>query len=188
VAINAGMYREDHRTNVGYLRHGARHNNPRWNAKYMSALAFGPRRAGLPAAVLADLDAPDAKARLDGYESVVQNLRLLKGSGVNVWSQQPKRWSEAAVGLDKEGRVLFLFSRAPFSGWEFAEQVRRLPLGVRRAMHVEGGPEASLSIRSPKLTLDLSGSYETGFNENDDVGNQWPIPNVIGVSVPPNSH
>lgn len=29
--------------------------------------------------------------------------------------------------------------------------------------------------------LDLSGSYETGFNENDRTGGQWPIPNVVGV-------
>jgi hypothetical protein len=56
-----------------------------------------------------------------------------------------------------------------------------LPLGIVRAMHVEGGPEASLSIRAPGLSLDLSGSYETGFNENDDNSGQWPIPNVIGV-------
>jgi hypothetical protein len=25
------------------------------------------------------------------------------------------------------------------------------------------------------------GSWETGFNENDDNANAWPLPNVIGV-------
>jgi hypothetical protein len=48
-------------------------------------------------------------------------------------------------------------------------------------MHAEGGPEASLSIRAGDKKIDLCGSYETGFNENDLNGRQWPIPNVIGV-------
>lgn len=48
-------------------------------------------------------------------------------------------------------------------------------------LDVEGGPEASLSIRAEGLRLDLSGSYETGFNENDDNRVQWRLPNVLVV-------
>lgn len=48
-------------------------------------------------------------------------------------------------------------------------------------MHLEGGPEASLSLRAPGLHVDLAESYETGFMENDDNESQWPIPNVLGV-------
>jgi hypothetical protein len=48
-------------------------------------------------------------------------------------------------------------------------------------MHVEGGPEASLSIHVPGLDLDLAGSYETGFLPDDSNREQWPIPNVLGV-------
>ena len=58
---------------------------------------------------------------------------------------------------------------------------RSLPLGITNAMHVEGGPEASLSIHVGGVNLDLNGSYETGFNENDAERHQWPIPNVLGV-------
>jgi hypothetical protein len=54
-------------------------------------------------------------------------------------------------------------------------------LGVVRAQHLEGGPEASLSIRGAGAPIDLAGSYETGFNEADDNQHQWPLPNVIGV-------
>ena len=59
---------------------------------------------------------------------------------------------------------------------------RLLTLGVVRAMHVEGGPEASLSVRGA-VKLDLAGSYETGFREDDTNEEQWPIPNVICVRV-----
>ena len=38
----------------------------------------------------------------------------------------------------------------------------------------------ALSIHTGGLDLDLSGSYETGFVENDRNERQWPIPNVIG--------
>jgi hypothetical protein len=48
-------------------------------------------------------------------------------------------------------------------------------------MHLEGGPEASLSIHAAGVDLDLSGSFETGFSENDANVRQWPIPNVLGV-------
>jgi hypothetical protein len=51
------------------------------------------------------------------------------------------------------------------------------------AMHVEGGPEASLSIHAGGVDLDLNGSYETGFNENEGEKSQWPIPNVLGVAA-----
>ena len=43
-----------------------------------------------------------------------------------------------------------------------------LPLGVRRAMYLEGGPEASLSLATSGKSFVRVGSWETGFNENDD--------------------
>ena len=50
------------------------------------------------------------------------------------------------------------------------------------AMHVEGGPEASLLIHTGGVDLDLCGSYETGFKEDDSNARQWAIPNVLGVA------
>jgi hypothetical protein len=65
---------------------------------------------------------------------------------------------------------------------DFNQLLLRLPLDVQQAMHLEGGPEASLSIHAPGIDLDLSGSYETGFLEDDSNREQWPLPNVIGVA------
>lgn len=178
VAINAGMFAEDYRSNVGYLKNGAHLNNPAWN-KYQSVLAFGPARAEL-----IDLDSPGARQRLEAYPTAIQNLRLIKATGArNVWKPGPRKWSEAAVAADSSGRVLFLFMRAPLSMKDFGDQLLALPLGITHAMHVEGGPEASLSIRSEKVHLDLCGSFETGFRADDTNLVQWPIPNVIGVGA-----
>ncbi len=180
VAINAGMFQIDQTSNVGYLRHGKHLNNGRWNA-YRSVLAARPKDASRPAMVWRDLDQAKATADLKGYEIVVQNLRLIAGKGKNVWSENGKRWSEAAVATDVQGRVLFLFSRAPYSMRDFNDLLLKLPLNVTKAMHVEGGPEASLSIHTGGVNLDLSGSYETGFRPDDSNRDQWPIPNVLGV-------
>src|SRR5262249_9959074 len=46
VAINAGMFASDGKTNVGYLRCGEHVNNPRWN-EYRSVLCARPRKSSL---------------------------------------------------------------------------------------------------------------------------------------------
>jgi hypothetical protein len=181
VAINLGMFQSDQRSNVGYLRHGSHLNNGRWNG-YRSVLAARPKDPSLPAFVWRDLDHSTAKAGFSEYEIVVQNLRLLANKGKNVWSPSGRRWSEAAVAADSEGHLLFIFSRAPYSMLDFNRLLVRLPLKVTQAMHVEGGPEASLSIHSGGINLDLCGSYETGFRDDDTNREQWPIPNVLGVA------
>jgi hypothetical protein len=180
-AINAGMYMDDHRTNVGYLRRRTHLNNPRWNPKYQSVLAFDPVEKTLLPAVIIDRDAPGAKERIEKYRSVVQNLRLVKGDGVNVWVPNGRRWTESLVAMDRRGRILFAFTRTPLEMSDLVGRLVALPLEVTHAMHVEGGPEASLSVHGEGVGLDLAGSYESGFWESDDNRAQWPLPNVLGV-------
>jgi hypothetical protein len=181
-AINAGMYLKDYKTNVGYLRNGPYIQNKRWNGKYLSVLAFNPKVPGIAPAVLIDADTQDTGRILDklnNYESVVQNLRLLKGNGVNVWGKSDKRWSEAAIGIDRQGRILFIFCKYPYAMWQFNEMIKSLGIGVTRMMHLEGGPIASMSVRTQNLRLDLAGSYESNSSPNNFA--QYPVPNVIGV-------
>ena len=177
------MFHKDLITNVGYLRNGSHIQNKRWNSKYKSALAFDPKKTGIPLAILVDLDKPDTIKTLSDYNAVIQNLRLVKGNGVNVWGKQDVKWSETAVGMDGDGRVLFLFCRSPLTMRDFNEVITSLGLGMTRMMHVEGGPLASLSIRAPGFTLDLAGSYETTILADDSNKEQWSIPNIIGVQT-----
>jgi phosphodiester glycosidase len=180
VAINIGMFRDDQVSNVGYLRSGNHINNGHWN-EYKSALGLRPVRGDLPAARWLDLDSIDP-APLRDFSLVVQNLRLIRGDRRGVWAPSHRRWSEAALAIDRQGTLLFLFSRAPLTMAEFNRAALLLPLGIVRAMHLEGGPEASLSIHAGGLDVDLCGSYETGFQEDDQNSEQWPIPNVLGVA------
>ncbi len=181
-AVNAGMYAPDFRTHVGYLRVGD-HVNCASENHYRSVAAFGPRRAGIPRFRIFDLDASGASlAAVEAdYDHVAQNLRLVGRPGRNRWSPQPKRWSEAALGEDDRGRALLIFSRSPYSMHDLNRLLLSLPLGLVAAQHLEGGPEAQFCILAADLMRDLVGSYETGFWENDDNRQAWPLPNVIGV-------
>lgn len=182
VATNLGMFNlENHAEHTGFLRHGKHINSARWVKTYQSVLAFDPLDEKWPPAVVLDLDAPGAKERLDGYGTVVQNLRLIKGPGQSVWKDNRRQWSEMLLADDDQGRILLLFSRTPVSMPELNRMLLASPLRIQRAMHLEGGPEASLSIHAGGVDLDLCGSYETGFLENDGNLEQWPIPNVLGV-------
>lgn len=181
VVINAGMYETDYRSNVGRLVRGNHVNQRSWKKSYQSVLAMDPSVPDLPKVTMLDRDAPGFEEAVKPYRTVVQNLRLIKAPGENVWKPNNRKWSEAFVALDGKGRLLMCFTRTPFEMADLMTRVLASDLGVVRAMHVEGGPEASLTIRSAGLSLDLSGSYETGFFPRDDNDRQWELPNVLGV-------
>lgn len=181
-AINAGMFASDYKTHVGYLQSGDHVNSKQVN-EYQSVAAFGPRRPGIPPFRIFDLDAPEVNvpAIRKDYASAVQNLRLIKRPGSNRWKQQKRKWSEAALGEDAAGRILFIFSRSPFSMHDVGEELLAAGIGLVAAQHLEGGPEAQLYLQVGKTTLEQFGSYETGFREDDGNAEAWPVPSVLGI-------
>jgi len=186
-AINAGMFGADGRTHLGYVRSGGHVNCGHVNS-YQSVAAFDPRGgADLPPFRIFDLDAPGItmKRILKDYAGAVQNMRLLKRPGRNVWSQQPKQWSEAGLGEDDAGRILFIFCRSPFSMRDLNQALLASGIGLVAAQHLEGGPEVQLYLHVGKVERELFGSYETFFWENDGNDRAWPIPNVLGVRPRP---
>jgi Phosphodiester glycosidase len=182
-AINAGMFKTDGATHVGFMRFQEHVNNAKANS-YQSVAAFDPRdpQALAPFRIF-DLDSPGVTLQtiLKDYNSAVQNLRLIKRPGSNQWAEQDKKWSEAALGEDSSGRVLFLFSRYPFSMHDLNQELLSAGIGLVAAQHLEGGPEAQLYLRLGEKQMELFGSYETSFVENDSNAKPWPIPNVLGV-------
>ncbi len=182
-AINAGMFATDYKTHIGYLRSGEHVNNGHINS-YQSVLAFDARKEeGIPPFRIFDLDEAGITMQsiLNDYSSAVQNLRLIKKPGINQWNQQDRKWSEAAIGEDNEGRILFIYSRSPFSMHDLDMELLEAGIGIVAAQHLEGGPEAQLYLHAGDVVIDLFGSYETSFNENDNNAKPWPIPNILGI-------
>ena len=182
-AINASMFREDHLTSVGYMRDAKGTNNKSWN-KDNAVFLSQPRRPGLPPARIADRTCEDAANLAKEYRVAVQNIRMIDCRGRNVWAPQPRKWSTACVGTDRQGRVLLIHARAPFATHDLVAALLRLPLGLERLMYVEGGPEASLYVQvDGRAAVSEMGSFETGFWENDANRVFWPLPNVIAFSA-----
>jgi len=182
-AINAGMFDKDYKTHIGYMGFPSHINNSHRNA-YQSVAAFEPRDSqSLPRFRIFDLDTPGIHFEdiLRDYTSVLQNLRLVKRSGLNQWSPQERKWSEAALGEDDAGRILFIYSRSPFSMHDLNNELLAAGVGLVAAQHLEGGPEAQLYVHVGAMEMELYGSYETSFTENDKNSAAWPVPNILGV-------
>jgi exopolysaccharide biosynthesis protein len=182
-AINAGMFAADYRTHTGYLKYRD-HVNSRYINNYQSVLAFNPDvNKDFPPFRIYDLDESGVSLQtiqID-YRAVIQNMRLIKKPGINVWKQQDRKWSEAAIGEDKDGRILFIFTRHPFTMHDLNEVLLKSGIGIVAAQHLEGGPEAQLYIKIGDFELELGGSYETSYNEDDSNVTIWPIPNILGI-------
>lgn len=180
--INAGMFRREGESHVGYLRHEDRLYS-KTITSYRSLAVFGPKDTKLPRFHIFDVETPAVgiPAFAKDYNLAVQNLRLIQRSGVNKWDKQARKWSEAALGEDKSGHILFIFVRSPFSMYEINEELLTAGIGVVAAQHLEGGPEAQLYIHAGKTEIEMFGSYETAFEESDRNSQPWPIPNVLGL-------
>ena len=181
-AINASMYQRDNRTSVSFMKSGGHVNNT-WFSKDKALLAFDPESEVLPPVQILDRDCQNVKRLRKEYQSLVQSIRMVSCKRENVWAQQPgKRWSVAAIGEDRRGRILFIHSRTPSTVHDLIDHLLALkPVELKRAMYVEGGPEAQLFIRSGKEEMEFVGTYRN--SDPGAPGNTiaWPIPNVVGI-------
>jgi hypothetical protein len=176
-AINASMFLDDGKRSVSHMK-TRWHTNHAALSRDNAMLVFDALSPGLqPVRILDREEFADAES----YGTHVQSIRMVSGGRTNRWSLQPKKWSTAAIGLDDKGRVLFVHARSPWPVHELIEGLLKLPIGLARLMYTEGGPEASLFVQAGGAIEQWVGSYETGFNENDDNVEAWPIPNVVAV-------
>lgn len=178
-AINASMYLPDNSTSTGYMRQGGHVNNPRIVRRFGAFFVAGPRASALPAAAILERDAFGWREKLDQYELVIQNYRLLSAGGHVLWSPGGPLYAISAVAEDSGGKILFLHCRPPVEAFQFALHLRHLPLGIRCAMYVEGGRQAGLLVRSTQFTRDLGGLNPAGLLATGDM--RAPLPNVLGA-------
>ncbi|MES2638320.1 MAG: phosphodiester glycosidase family protein [Myxococcota bacterium] len=175
-AINASMYAPDQRTAVSLLVADGHINNPTLSTDN-TVLAFGGGQAGR----IIDRTCEDLPALRVRYPTLIQGIRMLGCDGANVWEEQPRRWSEAAIGQSADGDILFLFARTPWSAHRFVEHARGLDLGLVRLQHADGGPPAQLAWRDGDRIVGLVGSYESDVRENDLSVDATDVPNLVGV-------
>lgn len=179
-AINASMYQADLRTSVSLMQ-SAEHVNNAHLTLHQSVLAFDPLDPSDPSVWLIDRECESFEDWRPRYRGFVQGIRMLSCRGENVWEPQPRRASTAAIGLDGEGRLLFVHVRTPLTTHDAIELLRELPLGLERLMYAEGGVETQLWVRDPVGEHEFVGSLGAGLDPEADNRRAWPVPNVLGV-------
>jgi hypothetical protein len=181
-AINASMYQADYRSSVSLMRTKSHINNPRLS-KDNAILAFDRKDPSVPPVKIIDRQCEDFNIWQKKYRTMVQSIRMISCTGNNVWTQQPQKWSTAAIGIDDRQRVLFIHVGSPYSTHDVIDILLQLPINITRAMYVEGGPQAQLYINSGKHEYDFVGNYEIELRDNMKKLISRPVPNVVGISL-----
>jgi hypothetical protein len=179
-AINAGMYQaSDFSKSTGYMKNYDHVNNPYIHPGYGAFLVFNAEDAELPDVQMIDRRLQkDWKRLMEKYGSVVQNYRMISFGKKRGWPRQAQISSVAAIGMDKSNQVLFILSRSSYSIHDFIHILLDLPISIDSAMYAEGGPQASLVLRTKKVTGMWIGDCD---GERYDITPGCEIPNVIGI-------
>jgi hypothetical protein len=177
--INAGMFHADGAPVGLIIENGVPVG--RDNKSFGGVLAWDPKSPDDPPIVLTgrDCDGFDLTALRSHYRSLVEDPRLLGCGGEALPWSDPKRYSAAAIGLDRSGRIVLLHARAALTMTELSRALAALDLAG--ALFLEGGPEASLVVQGDSGEMARVGSYETGFLENDNNRAFWWLPVVIAL-------
>lgn len=185
-AINGGLYDQDGRTHIGLLKIDGQLVNRRRNS-YKSAAAVKARRPGLPEFRIFDLDDVPLDSVLADYDNVMQNLRLIKRPGENLWPPEGREWIEAALGEDSLGRALFIYCRKAVSMFDFNELLLSLPVGLVCAQHLEGGVQSQLFLDCNDAQIHMAGGKTVDEASALEMIFEWPLPNIIGIKPKPPS-
>jgi hypothetical protein len=179
-SINASMYQKDMKTSVSYMK-TRQHTNSAWVSKDKTILAFDPNDKNLPPVQIIDQDCKDFNKLREFYGTLIQSIRMVSCHGKNMWEPSKKMWSTAAIGLDKQNRILFIHVRSPYTTHDLINMLLELPINLKQAMYVEGGADAQLYINTGKENHEFVGSYSSGSREHDENIFPHPIPNVLGL-------
>ena len=175
-AINAGLYQEDGKTNVGYMKNFNFINNNHLN-KDNTIAAFNRRDTTVPEIQIIDLKCQKWEELKDKYNSYTQCIRMIDCNQNNTWRQQPEKYGMAVIAIDKQGNALFIFTRSPYSVHDFISILKLLPLNIYNAMYLEGSAPASFYLNYKGLEVEKTGSIMT----NGENGIAWELPNIIGI-------
>jgi uncharacterized protein YigE (DUF2233 family) len=193
-AVNAGMFHDD-LSSVGMLVSGDVRNNEKSNPKfggYFAWDAIAPtsvKTAGKTTAKVNSIDVFGKGCKgfqveqlTKEYRSISQSYRLIGCDGEALPWKDPKAYSIAGIGVDRNGWIVTMHARSPHKPVDISATLGQPAVNLRGMIFVEGGPEASMIARGDdKLAVSRVGSYETGFVENDDNHVFWKLPLVIGI-------
>jgi hypothetical protein len=181
--FNTGMFKLEgnFKTSTGFMKSFGYTNNSSLNPSYKNIFAFNAIEGKNPPAQIIDMTCQNWPSLKKEYNSFTQCIRMIGCDGKPTWQPSNKKWSMVTIAQNKTKEILILFVRSPYKVHEYIQLILDSPFEITRMMYLEGGPEASLYLDYNGFKIEKMGSYETGFNLNDNNKEFWDIPNVIGI-------
>lgn len=184
VVVNAGMYNLNNTSLAeGYLKSQNKINNGKIKESFKMFAFFKPTNNHLKPFDLIDAENESVQNFINKYESGFQSIRMIDcNSNQVIW--KPKRIiysSMCVLANDIENNLIIAFTRSPMSANQMSALLLHLPLNIRSAMYLEGGPEACLYIKTPDTIISKNGSYVSLTFPTDTNTKYWNLPNVIGI-------
>ncbi len=179
--INAGMFLPSGRS-VGFMMQDGSVASNRRVSKYRGVVGFEARGSAAPLAIGGRGCGHGLDAFTRRYQNVLQAYRMVDCRGRAVPWPNRKRYSAAGFGVDDEGRAVFMHTRTPYR-MTVLNRMLADGHGIRGMIYMEGGPEASLVVNTEGHRVAEIGSYEDGFNENDDNDVFWQVPNIVAFEA-----
>jgi hypothetical protein len=181
--INAGMFLMDGQP-CGFMRSHGEVIQSRTPESFHGVIAFDPFVASAPAFAVGGIGCPATLASLSAsHASVLQSRTSLLDCRGRPTDWRTRRYSAAALGVDREGRAVLVHVRTPYRMQVLAQMLATPALGIRGLVYMEGGPEASVVVDGEGQHVGEMGSWEDGFHEADDNREYWDLPNVIGFAA-----
>jgi hypothetical protein len=157
------------------------------NPKYKAMVAFNRTDMNVPEFQIADEDCKPWATLKYKYSSCFQGMRMIDCNQQPIgWNANPRlKCSMVVLAQDKQGNALILFTRSPYSPNDFIRMMLAMPLNIKNAIYLEGGPEAGIFLDYKDYNLVRMGSWVSDVHEEDTYNRLYPLPNVVGfVPIP----
>ena len=182
--VNAGMFNlSDHITCSGYLKNYNHINSSKIRENFRAMAMFNPKSTNFPELTIVDMEKENWAFYMENYNSMFQCIRMIDcNQELVLWKpRRPISSSMAVLATDKQGNILFIFSRSPYTANQMSNMLLSLPLKIYSAMYLDGGPEACIYVNDGDTLIEKVGSWVSPGYANDKNDYQWELPNVIGV-------
>ncbi len=180
--FNAGQYYPDY-SYMGLFVSQGKPISPHAHGVFKAALVADPARGGAAAHVL-DLDREPLPTDPLPWREVAQSFLLFDDTGKIHVRRSNLTTYRTIVGEDHQGRLLVISTEGGYTLYELAGLLRTLPLGLTRAMSMDGGEEATLTVNAGGFRYANFGHRLPNGEVPNPLRPTVPLPAVVAVLAP----
>lgn len=157
VTINAGQY-DTELNHLGWFIHKSRNLGSRQHPIWKGIFASTPNSPdGTPVINILDLKTTPLKLKSFKYTEAVQSLMLFDSKGTIRVNRSDRRARRCVVALDDSDNLYIFVTRGECTLWNLADYLKSSPLNLNRAISLDGGAQAQISIRLKDTEIHIPG-------------------------------